>query len=193
MKGKAFLEEEWRVKIVVRKLKRGFVHVYIGEGKGKTTAALGLSLRAVGYGFRVFIIQFMKSFDKEDYGEIIAIRNSLRRNCTIIQFGAGFVGKNPNKADFISAKMGMRYAKEAVESERYDIIVLDEINIAVHYGLIEEEEVLKLVKSKPKSVELVLTGRYATPKIIEVADYVTEMKKIKHPFPKVNARKGIEY
>jgi cob(I)alamin adenosyltransferase len=117
----------------------------------------------------------------------------LLSHFTIAQFGAGFVSNPPNKADLLSAKIGMRYAGEAMESGRYDVVILDEINVAVHFGLIKEEDVVEMVKNKPECMELVLTGRYASPKIIEVADYVTEMRKIKHPFPDVHARKGIEY
>ncbi|HEX58691.1 MAG TPA: cob(I)yrinic acid a,c-diamide adenosyltransferase [Methanomicrobia archaeon] len=174
------------------KLEKGCVHVYTGDGKGKTSAALGLALRAIGHGMRVFMVQFIKGIENQEYGEIIAAQRI--KNFTVVQFGAGFVGRHAKEVDKLSARYGLKYAKEAMKSGRYDVVILDEINMAVYYGLVDEEAVVELIKSKPEGVELVLTGRYASPKIMELSDYVTEMRMVKHPFEKgLAARKGIEY
>lgn len=174
------------------RLEKGCVHVYTGDGKGKTSAALGLALRALGHGMRVFMVQFIKGVEHSEYGEIIAAQRI--KNFTIVQFGAGFVGHHAKKIDELSAGYGLKYAKEAIQSGRYDVVILDEINMAVYFGLVDEEAVVELIKSKPEGVELVLTGRYASPKIMELSDYVTEMRMVKHPFERgLTARKGIEY
>jgi len=170
----------------------GLVQVYTGEGKGKTTAALGLALRATGHGFRVYIIQFMKG--RINYGELESAKRI--RNLTIVQFGrAEFVDKQkPEKIDIDYARRGLDHAKEIVASGKYDMVVLDEINVALEFKLIPLEEVLQLIKNKPKNVELILTGRYAHPKILELADLVSEIKEVKHPYQKgIQGRRGIEY
>jgi len=172
-------------------LEKGLVHVYTGPGKGKTTAALGLGIRAVGAGLKVYMIQFMKG---RRYSELDSLRNTP--NFTIVQYGRDeFVSKEkPEKIDIDLAQKGFAHAKEIIKSEKYDLVILDEINVAVDFKLIDLKDVLKLIKEKPKKLELVLTGRYANPELVKVADLVTEMLEIKHPYQKgVKARKGIDY
>jgi cob(I)alamin adenosyltransferase len=174
------------------KLEKGLVQVYTGDGKGKTSAAFGLALRAIGRGLKVYIIQFIKG--GFDYGELYII--GRLPNIELKAFGRGkFVTeKPPRKEDIKHAEDALQLAKKVVESGEYDVVILDEINVALNLKLIKIESVLELMKNKPKHVELVLTGRYATKEIIEVADLVTEMREIKHPYNKgFQARKGIEY
>jgi cob(I)alamin adenosyltransferase len=174
------------------KLEKGLVQVYTGNGKGKTTAAFGLALRAVGRGLKVYIIQFIKG--GFDYGELYVV--DKLPNLKLKAFGRGkFVTEKPaGKEDVELAEEALALAEEMVMSGEYDIVILDEINVALNLKLIKIEKVLELIKKKPKHVELVLTGRYAPDEIIEVADLVTEMKEVKHPFNKgYQARKGIEY
>jgi len=174
------------------KLEEGLVQVYTGDGKGKTSAAFGLALRAIGRGLKVYIIQFIKG--GFDYGELYVI--DKLPNIELKAFGRGtFVTeKPPKKEDIEHAEDAFQLAKKIVESGEYDVVVLDEINVALNLKLISIENVLELIKNKPKHVELVLTGRYASNEIIEAADLVTEMKEIKHPYNKgFQARKGIEY
>ena len=170
----------------------GMVHVYTGDGKGKTTAALGLGLRAAGHGYRVLMIQFMKG--KINYGELMAAKGI--ENFDIVQFGRpDFVDKeDPAEEDIRLAQEGLAFAREATRYKKCDLLILDEINVAVEWGLITVDEVLKLMRSKPADMELVLTGRYAPEEFLERADLVTEMKELKHPFQKGKlARKGIEH
>ncbi len=174
------------------KLETGLVQVYTGDGKGKTSAAFGLALRAVGRGLKVYIIQFIKG--GFDYGELYVV-NKLP-NLTLRAFGRGkFVTAKPAEADDVRfAQDAFRLAEEVVQGSKYDLVILDEINVALDLKLIDLEEVLKLIKSKPRKVELVLTGRHAPNEVVEAADLVTEMKEIKHPFSRgLQARKGIEY
>jgi len=173
-------------------MKRGLIQVYTGNGKGKTTAALGLALRAAGHGLRVLMIQFMKG--NIQYGELEASKR-LSPYLTIKQMGREtFVSRtNPDPVDVELAKKGLSLAREAIQSQSYDIVILDEINVAVDYGLIPLSEVLDLMDSKPASVELILTGRYAKPEILEKADLVTEMVERKHYYQKgIQSREGIE-
>jgi cob(I)alamin adenosyltransferase len=162
-----------------------------GEGKGKTTAAFGLAMRAAGRGLSVLIIQFMKG--RSECGEIVSAKRLP--GITIEQFGT----ENLIDADKLSEKdrrlaaKGMERAKKAISRKEADLLILDEINVAVHFDLVSEEQVLELIHAKPSSMELVLTGRYAGPEIIRHADYVTEMKAKKHPFKSgQEARDGIE-
>lgn len=174
------------------KLTKGYVQVYTGNSKGKTTAALGLALRAAGHDLFVYVIQFMKG--NIEYGELETARR-LAPNLTIVQMGREtFVNRaNPAKEDIDWAQKGLALAKEVISSGKYDIVILDEISCAVDFKLIPLEEVLGLIENRPEHVELVLTGRSADEKIIEKADLVTEMKEIKHYFQKgVEARVGIE-
>lgn len=172
--------------------REGLVQVYTGEGKGKTSAAFGLALRAVGRGLKVYVIQFIKG--GFDYGELYVVKNLP--NLELKAFGHGkFVTQvPPNEEDIKLAKEAFTLAQRVAESGKYDVIILDEINVAIHLGLLDLNEVVQFIKNKPKGVELVLTGRYASDEIIEKADLVTEMKEIKHPYRKgVKPRKGIEY
>jgi cob(I)alamin adenosyltransferase len=174
------------------KLENGLVQVYTGNGKGKTTAAFGLALRAVGRGLKVYVIQFIKG--GFDYGELYVV--DKLPNLKLKAFGRGkFITEKPaGKEDVKLAEEALALAEAVVRSGKYDIVILDEINVALHLGLIKTEKVLELMKNRPKHVELILTGRYAPNEIIEVADLVTEMREVKHPFNKgYQARKGIEY
>jgi cob(I)alamin adenosyltransferase len=177
---------------VEQRLERGLVQVYTGEGKGKTSAAFGLALRALGRGLKVYVIQFIKG--GFDYGELYVVKRLP--NFKLTAFGRGkFVTDVPPKKDDIKlAKEALEAAKEIVNGGEYDVVVLDEINVALHLKLIGTEEVVDLIRRKPKHVELILTGRYAPSEVVELADLVTEMKEVKHPFTKgVPPRKGIEY
>jgi cob(I)alamin adenosyltransferase len=176
----------------MHKLEQGLVQVYTGNGKGKTSAAFGLALRAIGRGLKVYVVQFIKG--GFDYGELYVV-NELP-NLKLKAFGRGeFVTeKPPRKEDVELAQEALDLAEQVVKSGEYDIVILDEINVALDLKLINLDEVLELIKNKPKHVELILTGRYAPKEIIEAADLVTEMKEIKHPFNNgYQARKGIEY
>lgn len=172
-------------------LERGCVQVYTGNGKGKTTAALGLALRAIGRGLRVCIFQFIKGGGP--YGEHL-IAEKLAPLFTIIQSGRpGWVNTKDICEDRRVSQEALGRVKEILASEAYDLIVLDEINGAVGFGLIDVEQVLELIALKPERVELVLTGRNAHERVIEAADLVTEMREIKHYYAAgVPARTGIE-
>lgn len=171
---------------------KGYIQVYTGNGKGKTTAALGLALRAAGHGYRTYLGQFLKG---QDYGELSATQH-LSSLITIDQFGRkGFihVTENPDKEDIQRARKGLKKCLEMMHSRNYRIIVLDEINVAVHFNLFSEEEIHRFLDEKPDDVEVILTGRYAPVSFIERADLVTEMQEIKHYYKKgVQARWGIE-
>jgi cob(I)alamin adenosyltransferase len=169
----------------------GLIHVYTGSGKGKTTAALGLGLRATGAGLKVQMIQFMKG---RRYSEIDAL--DYLPNFTISQHGRDeFVSKkNPEQIDIDMAQEGFSYAKKIIKENNFDLVILDEINVAIDFNLITLSDVLKLVRSKPDELELVLTGRYAHPDIIKSADLVSEILEIKHPYQKgIQSRKGIDF
>jgi len=172
-------------------LKKGFIHVYTGDGKGKTTASIGLGIRAVGAGLKVLMIQFMKG---RRYSELDAL--SKVTNFTVVQFGRDeFVSKEkPEKVDVDLAQKGLAYAKEMIQKNTYDLIILDEINVALDYHLITLQDVISLLNDKPEALELVLTGRYASPDIMKYADIVSEILEIKHPYQKgVLSRKGIDW
>ena len=169
---------------------RGQVHVYTGDGKGKTTAAAGLALRALGCGMRVFIGQFIK---EKPSGEMEAL-GRFGDMVEVMRLGRGFVCGHPDDEHAAAASAGFQESRRAVLGGRFSMVVLDEINTAVSLGLVGVNDVLELIRDKPDSVELVLTGRGADEKIIEAADLVTEMREIKHYFKKgLRARKGIEY
>lgn len=170
----------------------GLVHIYTGDGKGKTTAALGLALRAAGHGLRTYIAQFMKG---QDYGELEAVKH-LSPLITIEQFGqTGFVHvKQATAEDVALAHAGLERVRQVLHSGQYDIVVMDEINVALFFELLTVDEVLSLIENRPPGVELVLTGRRVPEKLIAHADLVTEMREIKHPYQKgIKARRGIEY
>ncbi|MDP2914758.1 MAG: cob(I)yrinic acid a,c-diamide adenosyltransferase [Candidatus Aminicenantes bacterium] len=171
---------------------KGTVQVYTGNGKGKTTAALGLAMRAAGHGFKTYIGQFMKG---QRYGELVSIKK-LSPWIALEQFGRkGFlhVTENPEEEDVRRAARGLRRCLKAMLSGAYQIIVLDEINVALHFKLLTENDVLSFLDQKPDGVEIVLTGRYAPVSIIRRADLVTEMKETKHYYRKgLAARAGIE-
>ncbi|HAJ33450.1 MAG TPA: cob(I)yrinic acid a,c-diamide adenosyltransferase [Candidatus Atribacteria bacterium] len=170
---------------------KGLIQVYTGGGKGKTTAALGLALRAVGRNMKVLIVQFMK---KWDYGELHSVK--LIPNITLETFGTKeFVYKGKaKKIDYEEAKNAFSFGIEGMQSGDYDIVIFDELNMALYYELLDLKEVVEKLKRKPDNVEVVITGRRAPEEIIEIADLVTEMKEIKHPYQKgIEARRGIEY
>ncbi|MCO5386762.1 cob(I)yrinic acid a,c-diamide adenosyltransferase [Desulfosporosinus sp.] len=174
-------------------LSQGLVQIYTGNGKGKTTAAFGLALRAVGHGFRVFIIQFMKGND--GYGELDGIKR-LSPECQLEHYGgAGWVHKGENlEENIVEAKKAFSSAQEIIFSGDWDIVILDEILNAIWFELIPESEVMELLTKKPSHVELILTGRNASEDMIEKADLVTEMVVKKHPYEKgIMSRQGIEF
>ena len=172
-------------------MKEGKVHIYTGNGKGKTTAALGLALRAAAYGMKTYIGQFMKG---QSYGEFIMAKELPW--LTIEQFGKNtFVHvKNPPKEEDVRlAKRGLKICKDVIDSKKYDIVVLDEIFVAHYYNLVSANDILDIIKARPVDMELVLTGRYAHESLIEEADLVTEMKEVKHYYKDgISSRKGIE-
>jgi len=173
-------------------LKRGLVYIFTGDGKGKTSAAMGVVLRALGHGMRVHITYFMKG--DYPYGER-AILSKLP-NVTMASFGSTefIYPANIKPEDIQQAKRALATAREAMLSGNYDLVVLDEVNIAVAFKLIELDEVIRFIEDKPRNVELILTGRQADTKLVQLADTVTEMLKIKHPYDEgVQARKGIDY
>ncbi len=197
-------------------MKEGLVQVYTGDGKGKTTASLGLALRALGHNYTVYIIQFLKGGDT---GEMFSIQKYLP-NVKLVQFGkdaltekqmkiVSFEDKEkkdnhldenqtykflPDTEEIEPSRMGFEHAKNIISAGRHNVVILDEINCALAKGMISKEEVLELMKNKPEHVELVLTGRDVPEEIKNAADLVSEIKRIKHPFDKgVLARKGIEY
>ena len=173
----------------------GLVIVYTGGGKGKTTAALGMALRAVGYGHKVCMIQFIKG--SWHYGEMDSSKK-LAPEFELVAIGKGFVGilddTSPKEDHEKYAEEAIKMCKDKILSEKYDLIILDEINYAVNLGLINIKSVMDLIKLKPKKLDLVLTGNHAKEEILKLADLVTEMKEIKHPFQSgIKAKKGIDF
>jgi cob(I)alamin adenosyltransferase len=178
---------------MIAKNGKGLVQVFTGDGKGKTTAALGTILRAAGHGLNTFIVFFIKG--SYAYGEFSTL--GKLPNVRLATFGLRqFMSKNKeiNPEEKRQAEAALAAAREAVTGGRYDLVVLDEINVALDYHLIEMDDVIDIIKNKPSHVELILTGRNADVRLIEIADLVTDMVKIKHPFDKgVKARQGLEY
>ena len=171
--------------------KNGKIHIYTGSGKGKTTAAIGLGIRATGANNKVFMIQFMKG---RRYSELESLDKI--KNFEYIQFGRDeFVSKeNPAEIDISLAKKGFDYAKKILSKNNYDMLILDELNVAVDFNLINLEEVMNLINKKPDKMEIILTGRYAHPELVKIADVVTEMLEIKHPYQTgLMAREGIDF
>ena len=174
----------------------GLVIINTGEGKGKTTAALGLALRAAGHGQKVLILQFIKGAWKTGEAKIM---EKLKPEIEMEQLGRGFIKFVDDKPqitpkDRKNARESLRYTREKINTGKYDMIILDEINNIISYGLVRAEEVVKLIEGKPKELCVVLTGRGASDKLIDIADIVSEIKEIKHIFKKgIKAKKGIEY
>jgi cob(I)alamin adenosyltransferase len=179
-------------KAVFEKYRKGLIQVYTGDGKGKTTAAFGQALRAIGQGYRVCVIQFMKG---RKYGEYLAAEKYLP-NLTVHLSGLdSFVMReNPAPLDIELARQGLAIAREAIASGDYDMVILDEINVAADFRLISVADVADLITSKPAAVDLILTGRYAAPEIIALADTVSEIREVRHHYAAgVKERAGIEY
>ncbi|MDD5422681.1 MAG: cob(I)yrinic acid a,c-diamide adenosyltransferase [Candidatus Omnitrophota bacterium] len=173
-----------------KRLKDGLVQVYTGNGKGKTTAALGLALRASGAGLKICFFQFIK---RGDYSEKKALANI--KNITVIQCGRGcFVKGKPRAKDIRLAQVGLDRCAAIIRSGEYDIVILDEINIAAKIGLVRVKDVIDVISDRPNFVEVVLTGRYCPAAIKSRADLVTNMRDVRHPFRKhIHARRGIEF
>jgi len=168
------------------------IQIYTGSGKGKTTAALGLAMRAAGHGLRVIIIQFMKG--RINYGELQTVKNIP--NIAIEQYGRpDFVNpENPDPEDIRLAEEGLKRAEETIMSKNYDLVILDEINVAVNFGLIKVKDVVTMLQKQPKHMELVLTGRYMPEEFTRYADLITECREVKHYFKKgKRSRKGFDY
>ncbi len=170
-------------------MEKGYIQVYTGNGKGKTTAALGLSLRAVCAGKKVHFGQFVKGMD---YSELKAVE--YLPNFTIAQYGRDcFIFNNPTDEDIRVACKGLKEIEKILQDDIHDVVVLDELNIALHYRLFSLEDVMEVLAKRKRDKEIIITGRYAPDEIIEMADLVTEMKEVKHYYKKgVMARKGIE-
>ena len=174
---------------------KGLVIVYTGGGKGKTSAALGLVLRAVGYNHKVCMVQFVKG--SWQYGELDSAKR-LAPEFEMITAGKGFVGilddKSPREDHVKAANDTLEISKEKMMSGKFDVVILDEINYALQLKLLNLDDVIDLIKSKPSELDLVLTGNHAAEEVIELADLVTEMKEIKHPFKSgIKAKKGIDF
>jgi len=175
-------------------VKRGLVHIYTGNGKGKTTAAMGLALRASGYGYKIFILQFLKA---RKTGEKLAVKNidsiTYKRANTSAKFTVQ-MNEKEKKVLKEEIKKSWQDLKNNMSKSNYDILILDEIMAVINNKFISEKQIIDFVDSKPRELEVVMTGRNAPQKLIERADYVTEMKLIKHPFTQnIKARKGIEF
>ena len=174
---------------------KGLVIVYTGNGKGKTTAALGMALRAIGYDHKVCMLQFIKG--SWHYGEMDSSKK-LEPNFELIAVGKGFVGilgdNSPREEHEKYAAEAVRICREKINSGKYNVVILDEVNYAINLGLIDVQEIIKIIKEKPSNLDLVLTGRDVKEEIVELADLVTEMKEIKHPFKSgIKAKKGIDF
>ena len=169
---------------------KGYVQVYTGNGKGKTTAAFGLAMRAAGAGLKVYIAQFVKGMKYSELDTIAELSNSI----AVQQYGRScFIHRDPDQKDIQAAQEGLEEVREIMDSGKYQVIILDEANIATYYNLFSVDALLEFIRAKPEDVELIITGRKADPRIIEEADLVTEMREIKHYFQDgVTARDGIE-
>ena len=179
-------------KYIISPFSRGYVQVYTGDGKGKTTAALGLAMRACGAGLKVYIGQFIKEMV---YGEVNILRERFPE-VTVELFGTEegcIVGRAPNDSDVAAARKGLQRAREILAGGEYDLVILDEITIPVAMGLLREEDLLELIDIKPENVELIMTGRSAPKAVVDRADLVSEVKEVKHYYNEgVLSRKGIE-
>ncbi len=174
--------------------RRGLILINTGPGKGKTTAALGTALRAVGNGMRVLVLQFLKG--SWHYGELDAVQ-AFGQNFVMKQMGRGFVkvgGAETDPEDIRLVEAAWAEARAAIESGQWDMVVLDEINYAISYGMLDAAQVAEALRSKPEMVHVILTGRNANPLLVELADTVTEMREVKHAYQKgILAQRGIEY
>jgi cob(I)alamin adenosyltransferase len=174
--------------------RRGLILINTGPGKGKTTAALGTALRAVGNGMRVLVLQFLKG--SWHYGELDAVQ-SFGQNFVMKQMGRGFVkigGAETDPEDIRLVEAAWAEARDAIESGEWDMVVLDEINYAIGYGMLDAAQVAEALRNKPEMVHVILTGRNAHPSLVELADTVTEMREVKHAYQKgILAQRGIEY
>ena len=165
---------------ILAKYNKGLVMVFTGDGKGKTTAALGQALRAIGHGLKVYLLQFMKG---RKYGELLAVEKYLPDLTFHLSGLDSFVMRDdPAPVDIELARSGLNLARQVMESNEYDMVILDEVNVAIDFKLISLDEVVEIIKNKPYSLHLILTGRYAPPEIIELADTVSEIKEIKHHY-----------
>lgn len=177
--------------------KHGYIQVYTGDGKGKTTASLGLAMRALGRCWKVLLVMFTKGGD--DYGELKSFQNlspSIKDNLTIVQAGLDRIvyTDNKNEEDTTAIKEGWELVKKAIKNNEYNLIIMDEANIAIALNIIDVDEVVNVLKNKPEEMEIVLTGRDANPKIIEIAHLVSKIEPVKHYWDTgVVARRGIEY
>ncbi|HVN95978.1 MAG TPA: cob(I)yrinic acid a,c-diamide adenosyltransferase [Syntrophorhabdaceae bacterium] len=172
-------------------MRKGYIQVYTGNGKGKTTAALGLAFRAAGAGLKVFIGQFVKKKVCSEHRALARFADLI----TVKQYGTGFLsGESPPEAAVRAAMRGIREVRDLMVKGGHDVIILDELSVALHYKLLTLDSVIGIIDAKPPHVELVITGRYANDEVIKRADLVTEMSQIKHYYQaNVKARKGIEY
>jgi len=179
----------------LREVQKGLIIVHTGSGKGKTTAALGMGLRAVGQGLRVLMVQFLKG--SWHYGELEAARLLGEERLRILPMGRGFVklgSMRPEPEDIRLVEEAWEFARQQIAGGEYDLVILDEINYAVSYKMLDVEKVVDLLKAKPERVHVVLTGRDAHPCVLELADLVTEMREVKHPYRQgLPAQRGIEY
>ena len=169
---------------------KGYVQVYTGNGKGKNTAAIGLAIRSLGAGWRVFIAQFLKAGEYSEHKALAKFSDHL----TIKTYGRNvFIKGKPEDEDIRLAQAAYEEIAEIVASGRYNLVILDEANVAVHYGLITVDQILDLVDRRAEGVELVITGRYAHPQLLDRADLVTEMREVKHYYQRgIKARRGVE-
>jgi cob(I)alamin adenosyltransferase len=175
--------------------RKGLIIVFTGPGKGKTTAALGTAFRAVGQGLKVLMVQFIKG--SWHYGELDACRMLGEDRIRILPMGRGFVKvgvEKPDPEDVRLVEEAWQFASQAILGNEYDLVVLDEINYAISYKMLDPAKVVETLKKKPEMVHVILTGRNAHPSIVELADMVTEMREVKHPYQKgILAQRGIEY
>lgn len=175
--------------------RKGLIIVYTGPGKGKTTAALGIAFRAVGQGLKVLMVQFIKG--SWHYGELDAAQMLGDDRFTILPMGRGFVKvgeEKPDSEDVRRVEEAWEFSREKLRSRQYDLVILDEINYAISYRMLDPEKVVKALQEKPEMVHVILTGRNAHPSIAEQADLVTEMREVKHPYQKgILAQRGIDY
>jgi len=178
--------------INLNELKKGYIQVYTGNGKGKTTAAIGQAVRAAGFGLKIYFAQFMKDFP---YSELVSLKH-LESKIVVEQFGNDsfvFAKEPPSKLMIDSVKVGLEKSKERMLSGEFDLIILDEICVSIYFKLFSIDDILQFLEVKPKNIEIILTGRYCPKEIIEKADLVTEMKNIKHYYDSgITVRKGIE-